>query len=120
MVKTVYLAYFGDLGYYASYQPNYEWSFTDNILLAKEYTTARGASERIRDGIHLYKTTGEIITVEISINIVKREQYKDKPPVRDREQEKYDKLCLKANRAREEYIKTIKNENDKTNVTRKP
>jgi hypothetical protein len=33
-------------GYYADKQPNYEWSFTDNMLLAKHYKTFNTASKR--------------------------------------------------------------------------
>lgn len=33
-------------GYYADKQPNYNWSFTDNITLAKKYKTFNNAMKR--------------------------------------------------------------------------
>jgi hypothetical protein len=50
--ETIYLVRF-DRGYYAESQPNYEWSFTDNPMLAKQYKKAKGAKER---GVYGCKT----------------------------------------------------------------
>ena len=38
--ETVFLTKF-DRGYYAEKQPRYEWSFTDNPLLAKQNLTSK-------------------------------------------------------------------------------
>ncbi len=46
--KTTYYAYFGSkLGYYSSYQPDYSWSFTQDIDKAKEYKTLNGVLDRL-------------------------------------------------------------------------
>ena len=45
--KTTYYASFGVLGYYAKYQPHYEWSFTFDLDKALEYKTINGALDRI-------------------------------------------------------------------------
>ena len=50
--KTVYLVKF-DCGYYAEKQPHYDWSFTDDPMLANKYKTAKKAKERGVWGIRL-------------------------------------------------------------------
>jgi len=43
---THYVVHFEGLGYYAEQQPNYSWSFTDDITKAKLYKTVKGARGR--------------------------------------------------------------------------
>lgn len=67
MIKTVYLVKF-DKGYYAAKQPNYEWSYTDDPLLAAQYKTAKAATERAKWGLGLISgkcDTAEIETYEV-------------------------------------------------------
>ena len=66
--STVYLVKF-DLGYYADKQPNYEWSYTDDPLLAKRFKTMTKAEERGYYGIHLIelitgRVTPKVYTIE--------------------------------------------------------
>ena len=44
--NTIYLVKFGDSGYYAKHQPNYQWSFTDDPLEANPYATIKNAKAR--------------------------------------------------------------------------
>ncbi len=48
--EKVFLVKF-DCGYYASKQPRFEWSFTDDPLLAHTYETRKAAEERGEWGI---------------------------------------------------------------------
>ena len=50
--EKVFLVKF-DKGYYAKKQPNYEWSFTDDPLLAQQYKTRKAAEERAEWGTSL-------------------------------------------------------------------
>ena len=43
--KTIYLIKFPN-GYYAKKQPNFDWSFTDDIYLANQYSQWKTAVER--------------------------------------------------------------------------
>lgn len=56
--KTVYLVKF-DLGYYAKKQPDYFWSYTDDVYAAATYTTAKKARERGVWGVGLMSTQGQ-------------------------------------------------------------
>jgi len=49
--ETVYLVKF-DRGYYAAKQPNYQWSFTDDMLSALTYKTFKKAQERGKHGTY--------------------------------------------------------------------
>lgn len=51
-LKTVFLVKF-DLGYYAKKQPNYEWSYTDDMWLAATFTTVKKAKARGEWGVGL-------------------------------------------------------------------
>lgn len=51
--KIVYLVRFDDVGFYADKQSEYEWSFTNDPLLAKQYKTEKAATERGEWGIQL-------------------------------------------------------------------
>ena len=50
-----------DRGYYAEKQPNYEWSFTDDPLLAKQYKSFKTANERAEWGDGLKQLNQEPI-----------------------------------------------------------
>lgn len=47
MNEIKYIVYFEDKGYYANNQPNYEWSFTDDVNKAKRYKTKTGVLNKI-------------------------------------------------------------------------
>lgn len=49
----VYLVKF-NCGYYAKKQPHYDWSYTDDPLLANRYKTYKAAKERADWGIRLW------------------------------------------------------------------
>lgn len=118
MTKTFYLAYFKDLGYYANHQPNFQWSFTDDIMKANEYTTRDGVLERLVSGAHHYKAVGEIVTVEKVTTVINREVYEGMSPSELKELKKQEKERLKAEKSREEYLKFLESEkNNKGNVT---
>lgn len=51
-VATVYVVKF-DRGYYAEKQPQYHWSFTDDVELAKHYKKEKLAVERGDWGVQL-------------------------------------------------------------------
>jgi hypothetical protein len=55
--KTVYLVKF-DLGYYAKKQPDYEWSYTDDLYAAATFTTLNKAKARGEWGITLLDMIG--------------------------------------------------------------
>lgn len=57
---TIYLVKF-DLGYYATKQPNYEWSYTDDIRLAARYKTLDKAEARGKWGCNLQQGFGKIV-----------------------------------------------------------
>lgn len=61
--KTVYLVKF-DRGYYAAKQPNYDWSFTADPSLAKQYKTLKKAQERGEWGIELILNPLQSFTIE--------------------------------------------------------
>ena len=71
---TFYVVKF-DEGYYSNEQPNYEWSFTDDIIKAKLYKTLYHANERLKYGIrnrHIDGSVFEInLEVKIDLNIIK-------------------------------------------------
>lgn len=63
--ETCYIVHFKDLGYYAEKQPNYAWSFTDDIQLAKRYKTIKGANKQAIHGEECsYNTRGIVIECE--------------------------------------------------------
>ena len=52
-------------GYYAEKQPNYKWSFTDDINNAKVYKTLNGAEKRVKhaSGCSYRNLTATIIEI---------------------------------------------------------
>jgi hypothetical protein len=48
--ETVYLVKF-NCGYFAAKQPHYDWSFTDDPILAQKYKTIKKAKERGEWGV---------------------------------------------------------------------
>ncbi len=50
--QILYLVKF-DRGYYAEKQPRYNWSFTDDPMLAKKYKMLKNAKEKGEWGIQL-------------------------------------------------------------------
>jgi len=83
MSETVYLVKF-DRGYYATKQPNYQWSYTDNPHLAKIYKTRKKAEERGEWG--LSKITDNDLRYEIEQYTVKTimELYNENRPNQDK------------------------------------
>jgi len=63
MTKTVHLVKF-DKGYYAAKQPGYEWSYTDDPLLAAQYKTTKAANERAEWGMGLIRGKCESAVIE--------------------------------------------------------
>ncbi len=61
-------------GYYADKQPNYEWSFTEDITKAKIWSTEKGAKQKIKHQRECsYRTLKNKIVpikVEVDINII--------------------------------------------------
>ena len=47
MKEIRYSAYFVGKGFYADHQPNYEWSFTDDLNQSKKYKTIKGVLDRV-------------------------------------------------------------------------
>jgi hypothetical protein len=47
MKEIKYSAYFVGKGFYADYQPKYEWNFTDDLNQAKKYKTVQGVLDRL-------------------------------------------------------------------------
>ena len=47
MKELRYSAYFEGKGFYAEYQPHYEWSFTNDLNEAKKYKTVKGVLDRL-------------------------------------------------------------------------
>jgi len=47
MKELRYSAYFKGKGFYAEYQPHYEWLYTDDLNKAKKYKTIKGVLERL-------------------------------------------------------------------------
>jgi len=63
-----YVLHFEGLGYYAARQPNYEWSFTKDINLAKFYKTTKGIIDRASHGAQLVDFQGkkiDMLTVKL-------------------------------------------------------
>ena len=80
MKTTVYLTKF-DLGFYAKKQPNYNWSYTDDIKLAARYKSTKSAKERGEWGLGISSIRGnptpssyEIVECEVeeTITVVTR------------------------------------------------
>lgn len=65
-----YVVKFGDAGYYAAKQPNYNWSFTANLNEAARYKTERGAKSRV-DHAKMTESYKMLDATIISINISK-------------------------------------------------
>jgi len=61
--ETVYLVKF-DRGYYAAKQPNYNWSFTDDPMLAHRYKKLDKARERGSWGVGLITDPLKLYTIE--------------------------------------------------------
>jgi hypothetical protein len=76
-------------GYYAEKQPNYEWSFTEDINKAKLYKTKGGAKERIEhQKICSYRELiGKIIEINFQevgvISIIGEIPPEDIPKIKD-------------------------------------
>ena len=69
---TVYLVKFGVMGYYAKKQPVLEWSFTDDLLEARQFPTKEAAeffgSQGINNKVMMYEV--EKFEVHISMKNV--------------------------------------------------
>jgi hypothetical protein len=71
-IKEVFIVHFDEVGYYADEQPNYGWSFTHNIMKAKQYLTYKGANSHIRRAATIpeYSTyEGHIVKVSVTTTI---------------------------------------------------
>jgi hypothetical protein len=73
MKTTVYLTKF-NLGYYAKKQPNYDWSYTNDLKLAARYKSTKSAKERGEWGLGLSgihgtpaPTSYEIVVCEVEV-----------------------------------------------------
>lgn len=70
MKTTVYLTKF-DLGFYAKKQPNYNWSYTDDIKLAARYKSKKSATERGEWGLGINgkptPSSYEIVVCEVEV-----------------------------------------------------
>lgn len=55
-------------GYYARLQPNYDWSFTDDVNNAKLWKTEKGANNKIRHQKQCayQNLVGKIVEVEVN------------------------------------------------------
>jgi hypothetical protein len=53
VVKKNFVVSFGIRGFYAQYQPNFEWNFTQDISKAKLYKSIKGASLKAQQGTDL-------------------------------------------------------------------
>lgn len=63
-----HLAFFEGFGFYAARQPNYTWSFTDDVDKAFWYKTHKKAKERVDWADELatqHRKTGNIRTIEV-------------------------------------------------------
>lgn len=49
--KKSFVVSFDSRGFYAEYQPNFEWNFTQDLSKAKIYKSIKGASLRAQQGI---------------------------------------------------------------------
>jgi hypothetical protein len=73
MDSNLYAVYFEGLGYYAKYQPNYDWSFTldlDKALLYKTRGKALARSEWGKQLNHKRYLKSKIVEIRQSISIV--------------------------------------------------
>ena len=52
-MSTIFFVKFADIGYYATKQPHYEWSFTHELKEANRYKTRKAATERGEWGVRL-------------------------------------------------------------------
>lgn len=50
-----YVVYFEDRGFYAQHQPNYHWSYTQDLRKAKKYNSLKGASVRAQNALDVRK-----------------------------------------------------------------
>jgi len=53
IVKKSFVVSFGSRGFYAQYQPNFEWNFTQDLSKANVYKSIKGASLKAQQGIDL-------------------------------------------------------------------
>ena len=69
--ETRYLAHFDGQGYYAEKQPNYEWSFTDDVNKALWYKTAEKAQDRVIWGGRLISNPviGSVQAIEVITSV---------------------------------------------------
>lgn len=77
--EKVFLVKF-NRGYYAEKQPNYEWSFTDDPLLAKQYKSMKTAKERAEWGDGLKEFNQEpikLVAVETFLKTTTIRQIKE-------------------------------------------
>lgn len=64
----MYVIKFQNLGYYAAKQPEYEWSFTFDINLAKLWKTKSAAVRKGRHAECTISYRNELYTIEEVIN----------------------------------------------------
>ena len=72
MNTVEYVVKFGDAGYYAAKQPNYNWAFTANVEEAARYKTEQGAKSRVNHAMmtEAYKMlNATIIPISVSTEI---------------------------------------------------
>jgi hypothetical protein len=63
VTETVYLVKF-DCGYFAAKQPHYDWSFTDDPILAQKYKTMKKAKKRGERGLILGSNPSQSYAIE--------------------------------------------------------
>lgn len=73
MKTVVYLTKF-DLGFYAKKQPNYEWSYTDELELAARYKSKKAAKERGEWGLGLSSIRGNPTPISYDIVVCEVEE----------------------------------------------
>lgn len=71
-LKEVFVVRFDGAGYYADEQPNYGWSFSHDIMKAKQYLTYNGANSHIRRAATISEYSGyngHIVKVSVATTI---------------------------------------------------
>jgi len=71
-LKEVFVVRFEEIGYYAEEQPDYGWSFTHDIMEAKQYKTYNGANNHVRRAATIpeYSTyEGQIVKISVATTI---------------------------------------------------
>ena len=70
MKKTIFLVKFNK-GYYAKKQPHYDWSFTDDPMLAQQYITEKTAKERVKWGNEVQQGGGKAVVEKWELTLSK-------------------------------------------------